>query len=169
MEPPTTRALDELAETLWSERHLVEFLLFKLVSARLLLAANESRFVAPAFEEVDRAVGALRTAEVRRDAAVRSVAAAWGVPAEDLTLPRLAALAPAPYGTMFREHHRAFHGLTDEVERTAKHNAQLAGGSLNHVRDSLARISGGADAGTQYDTYGRRRDDHRPLRLDQVL
>ena len=55
--------LSRLAETLWHERRLLEFLLFKLVSANLVLATDDRRFVDPAIAEVDKVASKVRHAE----------------------------------------------------------------------------------------------------------
>ncbi len=53
----------ELADTLWYERRLLEYLLFKLVSANLVLIADDRRFVGPAIAEVDAVMNEIREAE----------------------------------------------------------------------------------------------------------
>lgn len=168
MNVTSTHELEDLADTLWAERHLVEYLLFKLVSARLLLAADESRFVPAAIEEVERAVTALRAAEVRRAMALQGVADVWKLDAETLTLRKLAERAPSPFDAMFRDHHRAFLSLTEEIESTARQNSQLASATLHHVRDSLTALGGG-NSGVQYDARGRRQPAAGPTRLNEVL
>lgn len=167
----STTSLEALADTLWAERHVVEFLLFKLVSARLLLAANEARFVPAAVEEVDRAVGALKAAELRRETALQGVANDWGVPIDALTLETLASRAPVPFDTLFKEHQKAFLTLADEVEQTARQNSELASAALSHVQESLVALGGGSGpAPTYYDAAGRRTNTgvHRS-NLDEVL
>ena len=82
---PPTPQLHELADTLWYERRLLEFLLFKLVSANLVLIANDHRFVAPAIAEVERVMEEVRRAEVERAGAVARLAEGWGVAQSQLT------------------------------------------------------------------------------------
>ena len=53
--------LARLADTLWYERRLLEYLLFKLVSANLVLIADDRRFVGPAVAEVDAVMEQIRT------------------------------------------------------------------------------------------------------------
>ena len=91
MEPaPATPHLVRLADMLWFERRLLEFLLFKLVSANLVLTANDRRFVGPAIAEVERVVTEVRRAEIDRIAVIDSLAADWGVTVSELTLAYIA-------------------------------------------------------------------------------
>lgn len=164
-----TRDLEVLAGTLWDERHVVEYLLFKLVTAKLVLAADERRFVALALDEVERVLRALRDAEQRRAAAVAVVAANWGVPTDDLTLAELASRAPASYRSVFADHRDGFAKLAVEIEETAATNRRLASTALTHLRTSLGSLTGPA-VGQTYTAEGR--PDLRvttPMRLDQVL
>jgi flagellar biosynthesis/type III secretory pathway chaperone len=149
-----TGSLQRLADTLWSERHVVEFLLFKLTSAKLLLAADERRFVALALDEVERVVGTLRETELERSIAVEEVARHWRVRADDLTLARLATTAPEPWREVFADHQRAFDELTREVEEAAAANRSLASAGLARIHQTMDMLTGQQEPGT-YDAYGR--------------
>ena len=46
--------LHVLEDTLWKERNLLEYLLFKLVVANLILAADAADFISLAVQEVDQ-------------------------------------------------------------------------------------------------------------------
>jgi uncharacterized protein YunC (DUF1805 family) len=105
--------LEHLADTLWRERHVVEFLLFKLVSARLILAAGERRFVACARDEVERVLDLLGEAEAARERGVEAVARLWNEPLDEVTIAELAIRSPEPLSTVFRDHRRAFGGAGD--------------------------------------------------------
>ena len=76
----------QLADTLWYERRLLECLLFKLVSANLVLIADDRRFVGPAIGEVDAVMAEIRKAESRRGEVVAAVAREWNVPPEQVGL-----------------------------------------------------------------------------------
>ena len=134
--------LEGLADTLWEERQVVEYLLFKLVTAKLILAADERRFVASALEEVDRIGPTLRATEVQRAAALDAVAGTWGVAGDDLTLHELAERAEEPMASVFRDHQVAFAELASEIEETARENRQLACASLAHVRETIDALAG---------------------------
>lgn len=162
------RHLPSLAETLWTERHLVEHLLYKLVSAKLVLAADDRRFVSQALDEVDRVVELLSEAEHARTTAVEAVASDWGVTPGEVTLGELAAESPEPWGSMFDEHRIAFDRMTAEIERTADENRRLASVALRDIRESLGALSG-----PQTQTYTAQGQpggyETVPTRVDRVL
>jgi FlgN protein len=161
--------LEALADTLWAERHLVEFLLFKLTAAKLLLAADERRFVALALDEVQRVLVALRGAETRRARAVEEVAAELHVPADQLTLSQLASHSPEPLRTVFRDHADGFLALATEIEETAALNRRLASATLSHVQRAIDALTGPPAVST-YTASGRPTTaTAAPMRLDQVL
>lgn len=161
--------LEALADTLWAERHVVEYLLFKLVTAKLILAADERRFVAPALDEVERVLSALRDAELRRALAVQQVAEDWGVSSDELTLSELAASAPEPLREIFREHREAFMALAREIDETAADNRRLATTALDQVQRAIGALTG-PQLGHTYTSEGRPdRPLTAPTRLDRVL
>lgn len=137
--PPTN--LEALADDLWSVRHLLERLLFKLVAAKLLLSTGECRFVASALDEVDRVGTVLRGAEIKRAATVEAVATTWKVPPDALTLHELAARAPAPMDAVFDDHRDALASITAEIGDTAAACQRLAAAA----RGTRAE-TGGAEA-----------------------
>lgn len=164
-----TEALESLADTLWAERHVVHYLLFKLVTARLILAADERRFVAPALDEVERMTEALRESELRRELALAEVADEWGVEPAELTLSDLAERADEPMRSVFAEHREAFLRLAEEIDATAADNRRLAGAALEHVQQSLDTLTGPA-RGQTYTPQGRPdAPATAPTRLDRVL
>lgn len=145
--------LEGLADTLWQERHMVERLLYRMVVARLLLAADEHRFVAAAMDEVEEVVDALRAAEARRTHALLEVADRLEVPVEDLTLAEVTRRAPVAMRTVLEDHRKAFLELTAEIEETAAANRQLASSALGRVQRSLDALAG-ANPATTYDATG---------------
>jgi hypothetical protein len=161
--------LEALADTLWAERHVVELLLYKLVAARLLLAADERRFVHLALGEVERVLAALRTAEEHRVAATEALAAVLGLPADAVTLPELAVSAPEPLRSVFADHQKGFAVLTAEIEETAATNRRLASIGLSSLEEALERISGAYQAAT-YTAQGRHQAAApAAVRLDRVM
>ncbi|MEX2504211.1 MAG: flagellar export chaperone FlgN [Egicoccus sp.] len=136
------RALEELSRRLWEERQVVTHLLFKLTVTRLLLAADERRFVPNALEEVETAVEALRQGEYRRDEALRTLAALWTYDPVELTLGELARRSPSPFDHTFAEHAVAFRNLAAEIEQVARENRVLANGDLQVVAGQLDQLSG---------------------------
>lgn len=161
--------LEDLADMLWQERHTVELLLFKMITAKLLLAADEHRFVSAAIDEIDEVVTSLRAAESRRGDALQALADRLEVPVEDLTLAEIARLAPVPMDAVMRDHRDAFLRMTAEIEETAAANRQLASGALGRVRQSLDALTG-TEPVTTYNAAGRTEPSlASPLRLDAAL
>jgi hypothetical protein len=151
------RALDELSRRLWDERQIVVHLLFKLTVTRLLLAADERRFVPTALEEVEQAVDLLRDGELAREQALRELAGLWTTDPAELTLVELARRSPPPFDHTFADHLAAFRELAGEIERTAKENRILARSDLHLVAGQLDRLTHApapANAST-YDATGQ--------------
>jgi hypothetical protein len=166
---PPTEGLHELMERLWVERHLLEFLQFKLVAAKLFLTADMRRFVAPALGEVEHVIEQVRLAEIGRGIAVARVAEQWQVPAERVTLGYLERHAPEPAAALFAEHREAFLKLTSEIEDLSAENALMAQAALDHIRETIDVLVG-AEVGTTYGATGRRADVVAPpRRLDRVV
>jgi hypothetical protein len=138
------RALEQLSRRLWDERHIVTHLLYKLTVTRLLLAADERRFVPDALQEVESAVEGLRAAEIERDEALRQLAALWTTEPTGLTLGELARRSPPPFDHTFAEHLGAFRELAGEIDRTARENRSLARSDLQVVADQLDQLAGPA-------------------------
>lgn len=115
--------MERVVAILEREGDALEVLLFKLVETRLLLEADESRFVPRATREVERArtrsreVGLLRAATV---AQIRPGA----------TLRALAAAASAPWAAILRDHHALLATRLTEIEVVAHQNASLAGAGI---------------------------------------
>ena len=161
--------LEELAETLWQERHLTELLLYRLVCTRLLLASDDERFTGLAINEVEAVTEALREAEQRRDDVVQALAVSWGVAIDDLRLGALAARAPQPWASIFDDHRQAFLHLTAEVEAAAADNRRLAASNLQRVHRAMSTLLGSAPSDT-YDTRGQRQPSTAaPAMLDRVM
>lgn len=151
---PSRERLEALADTLWAERHLVEFLLYKLTVAKLLLVSDERRFVSAALSEVEQVVGRLRDAEQRRTEALSAVAHEWHRPPSEITLSLLAEETVEPMRGVFADHRKGFLELSTEIEETAAENRRLASGSLNAIQQALEALTG-ASTGPTYTASGR--------------
>jgi hypothetical protein len=148
--------LEELSRRLWDERQIVTYLLFKLTVTKLLLSADERRFVPDALAEVERTVELLRDGEVARETALRAVAGAWHVGHELLTMDVLVAKAPNPYSDIFREHRNAFQELAEEIETVARSNRELATTEFEHLNETIEALTGVTRAEpSTYDASGR--------------
>lgn len=108
--------MDELVAALRHQRHLLERLLFRLTTVRLLLASGDERFLPLACEEVHRVAEALRRAEGTRHSAFVTAAAEVGGGGGRATLAELARTSPEPYGFILRDH---LTRLTELVEAIA--------------------------------------------------
>ncbi len=124
----------ELVQTLWYERRLLEFLLFKLVSANLVLSSADRRFVGPAVDEVEQVLARVRRAEADRTRAVHRLARAWGESVEHLTLEELAGRADPPFSQELHDCRLAFGRLVDEIDAVAQANRRLATVGLGDLR-----------------------------------
>ncbi len=138
-----TAPLEELAEALGRERHLLEYLLFKLVAAGHLLAAGETRFLGWSSAEVERAAARVREADQQRARVAGSVATALGLPARHLSLRRLAEHSPRPFEAIFTDHHAALHTLVNEISTVTAANRELAKGGMRLVNDVVDMIETG--------------------------
>lgn len=166
---PSRERLEALADTLWAERHVVEFLLYKLTVAKLLLVADERRFVSASLSEVEQVVSRLRDAEERRQAALADVAAEWGRRPQDVTLSVLAEETAEPMRGVFEDHRKGFLELSVEIEETAAENRRLASGSLNSIQEALDALTGQA-TGPTYTATGRTQSPQvGPSQWDQSL
>lgn len=162
--------LQRLAETLWEERHVVTELLYHLTCARLLLSADQQRFVVQAIDEVDATTARLREIELHREGVVEEVAMRAGTHAAELTLALLATSAPDPWQAVFSDHRRAFLSLAGEIEEATAANRELATNALGRVRRSIDTLSGAAPTAGAYDAAGRAAPATVvPLRLDRSL
>ena len=162
---PASPHLVQLADTLWYERRLLEFLLFKLVSANLVLTSGDHRFVTPAVAEVERVMDAVRTAEMDRHRVLEAAARAIGVPVDNLTLSYLASSGPAALRDDFDDHRTGFMELVNEIESLTRENRRLAAVNLDDLRETL-----GLSANLTYNAAGRRGSEPpRSGSIDRIL
>jgi hypothetical protein len=166
---PRTAAVDALVDTITAERHVVEYLLFKLITLKLLFVSDERRFIEKGANEAERVVESLRQAEERRSAALAIVAGEWEIPAEELTLSRLSREAPAPTAKLFRDLQRSLGALADEIDGVLGENRKLAEGGLGDVHTLLDAVTGTTTGDIYTDTGRRRRARSQPMQLDQAL
>lgn len=144
-----TTAVIELADHLDEQRKLVEYLLFKLVEAHLLLSSNQAPFVPIAMAEIESVLEGIRDAEKKREVLLAQLSADWTVPGDQLTLEYLAEKAPVPYDEVFADHRKGFMTLVDQIEEVTRDNQRLATAGLGRVRSALS------DLVDDTPTYGR--------------
>jgi hypothetical protein len=162
--------LATLERLLDSERQLLETLLLKLTQARLLLAANEVRFVSASLQEVQMAMDDIREAEDARVQALTALADELGKLPSEITLEFLATQGPAATRARFRDLRYRFMDLTKEIEKASAENKRLAQAGLDAIRGTLSMLYDVAEDGGTYDRRGRVQSGPRnPLRLDRPL
>lgn len=132
--------MQELTDVLDRERRLLEMVLFKLVEARHLLAADEARFLPWASAELERAVERVREATLLRAVVAQRVATGQGLPG-DAGLPVLVAHAEPPFAAMLGEQADALHRLIDEIRDEVGRAGALAERQLRGIDAVLAAVS----------------------------
>lgn len=108
------RGLDGLVRALESERALLEQLRYRFVVLGLVLDHREVRFLEWAMNDLECARARVREADLVRAAEVGllGLKAAQGIP----SLREVAAVAPAPWATMLRDHHDGLGTVVAEIE-----------------------------------------------------
>jgi hypothetical protein len=132
--------MQELTDVLDRERRLLEMVLFKLVEARHLLAADEARFLPWASAELERAVERVREATLLRAVIAQRVAAGNGL-AADAGLRTLIGAADEPYAAILSEQAHALHQLSDEIRDEVAQAGTLAERQLRGIDAVLAAVS----------------------------
>jgi hypothetical protein len=143
--------MERVGQILEREGDVLEMLLFKLTETRLLLEADESRFIARATREVERARTRAREVGLLRAATVALIK-------PGATLRTLANEAPQPWPSILRDHHTVLTGLLAEIEVVAHQNSGLA-------QEGLARLTREpVGAGVGAPTGGSPTGGSRPVR-----
>lgn len=165
---PLTPVLQDLIDQLGRQRQLVEYLLFKLIEARLLLSSGQdAAFVPAALGEIEGVLDRMRDEEQTRESLISLLAQEWGVEPDQISLSYLVAESPEPYRTAFADHKDEFMTLVDQVEEVTKENRRLAAAGLNRVQSMIAGMV--EDAST-YSREGRvQKFVARPMSHDKVV
>jgi hypothetical protein len=153
----------EVSTVLWTERELLELLLFKLEEEQLVLASARTRWLAHATREVEMVIEQIRGAELSRAVAVDELAAELGLPSGP-SLTALAEAAPSPWDEMLRDHRQAFLALTDEISEMSRSNRELLGTAARTSREVLMGVEG--HAAQTYTSQGRKTQ---PLNATRVI
>ena len=159
-------SLAEVSAVLWSERELLELLLFKLEEEQLVLASGRARWLAHATREVEMVIEQIREAELSRAVTVDALAAELGLPSSP-SLTALADAVPAPWDDLLRGHREAFLTLTDEISGMSRSNRELLGQQQRLSRETLLGLDAAASR-----TYGPRGAAPEPARarvIDKAL
>lgn len=159
--------LPDLVAQLGRQRQLVEYLLFKLLEAQLLLSSDQAAFVPIAMAEIESVLRRIREEEERREELISLLAEDWGMPPRELKLAYLTEHAPDPFRAAFAEHRRNFMSLVDQVEKVTRDNRRLATEGLGRVQ---AALSGLVEDASTYSPEGRvEKFVARPVSHDQVV
>jgi hypothetical protein len=122
------RGLEGLVRALENERGLLEHLRFRYVALGLVLDHREVRFVEWAMQDLEASRARVREADLVRAAEVGflGLKAAQGIP----SLREVAAVAPAPWARMLRDHHDGLGTVVAEIELHGHRIAQACRAGL---------------------------------------
>ncbi len=122
------RGLEGLVHALENERGLLEHLRFRFVGLGLVLDNREVRFLEWAMQDLEASRARVREADLVRAAEVGflGLKAAHGIP----SLREVAAAAPAPWGTILRDHHDGLATVVTEIELHGHRIAQACRAGL---------------------------------------
>lgn len=146
-------SLQDISNTLWRQRNLLEMLLFKLDEEQLILAAGRTRWIAPATREVEQVLDEIKTTEIVRATLVDAIAPSLGL-MPNPSLRQLVDASPEPWSSLLDEHRRAFLGLTEEVVAMAKANKDFLARGAAAARDMLATVAPTTERRGAYDANG---------------
>lgn len=121
--------MERVGTILEREGEVLDTLLFKLIETRLVLEADESRYLPRAVREVERARTRAREVGLMRATTIAHIR-------PGATLRGLAAEAEKPWPSILRDHHQVLSGLLSEIEVVAHQNAVAARAGL----EQLARL-----------------------------
>ena len=133
---------------------LLDRLIFKLSEAELLIRAEETRFLAPIFDEVD-AVGAdLGALEVARSMLVGDVTAALGLANDTLTLSQLIEYSPDLAVEPLEGLMRRLSEAMDEVNELRERGSRVVMERIDRLADAVDRIDTGVFGQDGYNQQG---------------
>ncbi|WP_375480203.1 flagellar export chaperone FlgN [uncultured Jatrophihabitans sp.] len=115
---------------LWSERSLLQRLLYQLSAQELVISAGRTEWLRDSDVEVRALVHDLQLHELARATETDALAARYGLPPA-APLRRIVAAAPEPWATIMADHLHALRELQDAIDHTAERNAAL----LRELRD----------------------------------
>jgi hypothetical protein len=130
-------SLDEVSQTLWRERQLLDLLVCKLEVEQLVLAAGRTRWLPAVTREVEYVLAEVKQVELLRAVLIDAVAAQLGLQ-PGCTLRELAEAAPNPWDTILEQHRIAFLTTSEELRAVARINRDLLAQGARAVQDALA-------------------------------
>ena len=140
----------DVSSLLWREREALQNLVFKLVTEQLIVSSGNTRWLANANDEVAQALDEVRATDVLRAAEVEAIAAELNAD-QPPSLAELAASAPEPWATIFRDHRAQLLILVAQVERATDNARSLLTAGSRTLRETLLSITRAVDT---YDSHG---------------
>ena len=130
-------SLDEVSQTLWRERQLLDLLVCKLEVEQLVLAAGRTRWLPAVTREVEYVLAEVKQVELLRAVLIDAVAGQLGLQ-PGCTLRELAEAAPSPWDGILEQHRMAFLTTAEELRAVARINRDLLAQGARAVQDALA-------------------------------
>ena len=124
--------LGALVGLLGEERRLLERLVQKLMSCTLLVEAGESRWVAPAADEVNDVEEDLGALETARAMMIADICDLLGF-ANDLTLTQLTQIAPEELRPVLEERRDSLSAFSEEIAQVRARGARAAEAQLSMI------------------------------------
>lgn len=133
---------------------ILDRLIFKLSQAEMLVRADESRFLAHIFDEIDAVREDLGALEVARSMLVGDVTAALGLANDGLTLKQLIAYAPDLAVQPLEGLMRRMTEATNEIRDLRELGSRAVLERIDAISRALNRVEPGIFARTGYDSTG---------------
>lgn len=133
---------------------ILERLIFKLTQAEMLARADESRFLAPIFDEVDSVRDELGTLEVARSMLVGDVTAALGLANDTLTLNQLIDYAPDLAVEPLQGLRRRMGDAMGEIDELQEKGSRAVIERLDQISRAMDRVEPGVFGQSGYDSAG---------------
>lgn len=128
--------LQAFSEVLFQERQVLELLLFKLETERMLLDGGQERWLPMASREVDTVLDELNKVELARSVVLAQVAPELGL-GPDATLASVVGVVPSPWDSVFGDHQRELKTLMGDVLAAAESSSHLLRQGYDSIRMAL--------------------------------
>jgi hypothetical protein len=128
--------LQAFSVVLFQERRLLELLLFKIETERLLLDNGQVRWLAMASRELQTVLDELNKVELARSVTLAGLVPELGLSA-GATLSEVAHAAPPPWDTLLRSHQVELRSLMTEVLEAAESSRDLLREEYDSIRMAL--------------------------------
>ncbi len=133
---------------------ILERMIFKLTEAEMLARADESRFLANIFDEIDSVRDELGALEVARSMLVGDVTAALSLANDTLTLSQLIAYAPDLAVEPLEGLKRRMNEAMDEINELKEVGSRAVMERLDQIARAVDRVEPGVLGQSGYDRSG---------------